>query len=120
MEKRVIPPAEGARLFVEPNDQTMALSAATRPCKETRTQTPLRAGLDDAGSQSHHMVGTPCPTLGCSCVGWPMFEGRIGDRGKEQSFSQAIFFFSHQNSNFCLKKMKQLKINFLLLAEKLQ
>lgn len=90
MEKRIIPPAEGARFFVEPNDQTMTLRAASRPCMEARTQTLLGAGLDNAGSQYHRMVGTPCPTLGCSSVGWSVFEGRRGNRGKEQSFSQTL------------------------------
>lgn len=46
MQKRIIPPVEGARLLVEPNDQTMTLNAVNRPCMEARTQ-----NLDDEGSQ---------------------------------------------------------------------
>lgn len=90
MEKRIIPPAEGARLFVEPSNQTMTLSAASRPCMETRTQTLLGAGLDNAGSQCHCTVGIPCPTLGCNSVGWSVFEGKRGDMVKEQPLNQAL------------------------------
>lgn len=74
-------------MFVEPNDQTMTASAASQPCEETRTQTLLGSGLNDAGSQCHRVVGT---TLKCHSVGWSVFEDRRGDRGKEQSFSQAL------------------------------
>lgn len=86
LEKRVIPPAEGARWFVEPNDQRMTRSAASRP----PSQAPLGTGLDDAGLQHHGTGGSPRPTLGCSSVGWSVLEGRRADRGKEQSFSQAL------------------------------
>lgn len=77
MQKRIIPPVEGARLLVEPNGQTMTLNAVNRPCMEACTQ-----NLDDEGSQCHHMAGTSCPTPGCSSVGWLVFGGSTGDREK--------------------------------------
>lgn len=65
-------------MFVEPNDQTMTASAASQPCEETRTQTLLGSGLNDAGSQCHRVVGT---TLKCHSVGWSVkIEEVTGER----------------------------------------
>lgn len=44
MENRIVPPAEGVGLFVEPNDQTMTLSSSNVPCLETRTPTLWASG----------------------------------------------------------------------------
>lgn len=76
MENRIIPPAEGAGLFVEPSDQTMTLGASKVPWLETRTPT-LQAPCQ-------HLVGTWGQLWGLS-----VFEGSTGDREKELSFSQA-------------------------------